>query len=462
MTHTAHRSQRAQITPTWVTIYLPVAIAVALRVNSESTASLSYVALSAFALMGRPQAILSLALSWLFTMINPEIAPDAGAFGRYLTLIAVTISAFIRSGFLSRHVNIHYFTIATMILSGFFVIHSLMFSPMPDVSFLKACSWGLAMTALVSLWLGLKPHEFRATSHRLFLGLAFVLIVSLPLLALPPGYAVNGTGFQGILNHPQAFGVTMALFGSWAGARVLGERRPSWGLIALAGSALVAVVLSEARTAGVGLILGLGLALALSQLFTGRRLLQISPGLTSGRVLLTLSGCLIAGLALAPALSRLATHFLSKSNRATGGNLLDAYDASRGFLIDAMMANIAEDPLRGIGFGIASTPSMMVVQRDPIFGLPIGAAVEKGVMPLAVLEELGVIGAALVAGWLILLLRRAASGGLAPFAVCMTALLVNMGENILFSPGGQGLLILVLLGWAYASGSGADRHVQSH
>src|SRR5690606_115878 len=105
--------------------------------------------------------------------------------------------------------------------------------------------------------------------------------------------------------------------------------------------------------------------------------------------------------------------------------------ASRGFLIDAMLINIANDPFRGIGFGIASFPSSMIVERDPMFGLPVGASVENGVAPLAILEEVGVFGAILVALWILVLLRKGAVGGLAAFAVCLTALALNMGENTL-------------------------------
>ncbi len=145
-------------------------------------------------------------------------------------------------------------------------------------------------------------------------------------------------------------------------------------------------------------------------------------------------------------------HFITKSGRHDVGGLMEAYNRSRGRLMDAMLANIGEHPLTGIGFGIASDPWHMNVRTDAVFGLPVGASIEKGVTPLMVLEELGVFGAALVALWVVALLRGCARGGLAPLAICLTALLLNMGEATLFSPGGFGLLLLVLLGWAYASG----------
>lgn len=446
-------------------IYLPLFLLLGLRLALPWMALLAYVGLAAYALLGRRQAIYALALSWLLIVINPGLVSGGGAMvagvaseggggaGRYLVMLAAASSALLRSGLLMRHFQVRPFTVATVLLSGFFVLHSVLVSPLPDVSILKALSWGLTTTALLSLWLGLSPSEFATATRDLFWGLVLVLVLSLPFLVLPQGFLRNGTGFQGILNHPQAFGATMALLGAWSGARMFGEQRPSWGLIALTGASLILVFLSEARTAGVAMVLGLGLSLMLSPVFAGRSLLGMAPGFASGRVWFTLGAGAIASLAMAATFADLIGRFLSKSNRSGTSGLFEAYEASRGFLIDAMLANIANDPLRGIGFGIASQPSMMIVERDPVLGLPLGAAIEKGVAPLAVLEEVGLIGAFLVAAWILWLLRRGAVGGLAPFAVGLTALALNMGENTLFSPGGQGMLALMLFGWIYASGS---------
>lgn len=458
---TLHRtSQRSMPLRHWVSLYAPMLLALLMRVASSSTASLSYLVLAGFALMGRGQAILALTLSWLFTMINPDIVVSAsgGGAGRYAVILAAAFTALFRSGFSLRHLLVRFFTLSTILLTVFLIVHSALLSPIPDVSILKALSWGLTMTALLSLWQGLSTHEFNATANRIYWGLATILIVSLPFLGLRAGFAVNGTGFQGVLNHPQAFGMTMALLGAWSGARMLAERQPPWIFIILTGSSLVLVFLSEARTSGLALVLGVGLSLILSPVYAGRKFLQMAPGFRSGRVWLVIGSCVIAILTTATAFSELIAKFLSKSNRAGTSNLLEAYDASRGPLIDAMLANIAIDPFRGIGFGIASHPSMMIVERDTTFGLPLGAAIEKGVAPLAVLEEIGALGAALVALWVLRLVRRGAVGGLVPFAVCLTALALNMGEYTLFSPGGQGLLAMVLFGWIYASGEQAIRH----
>ena len=69
-------------------------------------------------------------------------------------------------------------------------------------------------------------------------------------------------------------------------------------------------------------------------------------------------------------------------------------------------------------------------------------------MPVAVLEELGIFGAVAVLGWLLVVLRRGARSGVPQFAVLITLVLVNFGESMLFSVGGMGMLLLILLAGA--------------
>ena len=52
-------------------------VSLALRVASAPTADLSYFLLAIYALLGRIQVVQALALSWLFSMLNPSLVPDA-------------------------------------------------------------------------------------------------------------------------------------------------------------------------------------------------------------------------------------------------------------------------------------------------------------------------------------------------------------------------------------------------
>jgi hypothetical protein len=434
--------------------YAPVVAATVLRFASGPTANLSYLLIAAYALLGRAHAIRALALSWLFTMLSSGLAPaaSAGAVGRYAVLFSAAASVFLHSDVLSATPRVRHFTFATVLLGFFLIGHSFLFSPLVDVSLLKALSWTLAMATIIAAWSGLSPSERLQVESEIYRGLVLILIVSLPLTVLPLGYMRNGSGFQGILNHPQAFGPTMALLGAWTAARMFGERKPGWFLVGLAGACLAVILMSEARTAGLAMIGGVALSIIVAPSFAGRPIRQMVPGLRSSRIWVVLGMVLAAGIVLAPQIAGTFQHYITKSGRSSGTTFSEIYDRSRGRLIDAMLQNVSEQPLTGIGFGIASEPWTMEVSRDPVLGLPIGASIEKGVVPLMVVEEVGVIGAALVAFWLLRLLRSAARSGVAPFAVCLTALLINMGEATLFSPGGLGLLLLILLGWAYAGG----------
>lgn len=437
----------------WIRCVVLCALVI-LRIASTPTANLSWLLLAGYATLGRAQAIQALALSWFFSMLNPGIAAEAtlDALGRYAVIAGAMASVLLRSGLLEGRLSVRWPVAATLLLGSFLACHSVLVSPLADVSILKAVAWAVAMSTLIAAWQGLVDHERDRLSLQIFNGLVVILIISLPLLFHPLGYLRNGTGFQGVLGHPQAFGPTMAFLGAWAASQMFAHVRPAWTSVALVGASLVLVILSEARTAGVAMIMGLSVSFVTAPALSGQRILHVLPGLLSKRVWGVLAVAAFLAIPLSTHLADLANHYITKSGRADAAGLLEAYEGSRGRLVDTMWANIGENPLIGIGFGIASTPNEMEVVRDPLLGLPMGAAIEKGVMPLAVLEEVGLMGFLLVSLWLLMLTRRVGKGGVAPLTVTATALLMNLGEATFFSPGGMGMLSLVVVGWAVSAG----------
>ena len=432
-----------------------VVVVIGLRLFSSATADLAYLVTAVYALSGRAQAIQALVMSWLLTVISPGLAPPAPMAGllRFAILLCAAMSIFIHGGWSLRRRRARTFLYTTIGLGLFIIFHSLVFSPYPDVSILKALSWLLAMTTIIAAWQGLSEYAREKISHQIFGGLIVILIVSLPISLYPLGYLRNGSGFQGILNHPQVFGPVMALLGTWAVAQMLSQKRPGWWLVTLTGACMVMILMSEARTAGLSLILAIGTSLMLSPIFANVSLTRMAPGLRSPRVLSIGGIALLIGIVAAPLIVQQLHHYLTKSGRAEVGGLLEAYEDSRGVLMEPMLRNISEHPMTGIGFGVESISGTMMVRRDPVFGIPLAAPIEKGVTPLAVLEELGIPGAVFVAVWIVMLLKGSARSGLAPFSVCLAVIFLNFGEATLFSPGGAGLLHLILLGWAYTGGS---------
>jgi hypothetical protein len=422
----------------------------ALRLASETTANASFFVLASYALIGRSQAIQALTLSWLYSMLSEGVAPPAtqAAIGRYAVIAAAALSVILRTSKRNRSRQQAHTVFITLGFGAFIIGHSWLFSPVVDVSVLKAIAWTVALTTLLSAWGGLATEERNVLQMQIFLLLTAILVVSLPLVVLPMGYLINGTGFQGVLNQPQAFGASMALLGAFVLIQLFAQVQPRWRDLALASACLPLVVLSEARTAGIALVLAVGVALIATSRVSGRPLLSLLPGLRSRRMHALMLFAAVGIILAAPALTKVMDRYLSKSGRAEVTSLAEAYQGSRGGLIEVMWDNIEETPWTGIGFGIASFPSDMIVVRDPVLNLPTSASIEKGVLPVAVLEELGLPGFIFFLVWIGHVTRRAARNGALELALIVNLLLLNLGESMLFSPSGFGMINLIILAWA--------------
>ena len=82
------------------------------------------------------------------------------------------------------------------------------------------------------------------------------------------------------------------------------------------------------------------------------------------------------------------------------------------------------------------------------------ATVEKGVLPIMILEELGIPLGFLVYLWIGTLALCATRGGILPIAVFAAVMLTNIAEAAFLSPGGVGLLSILLVTWAATEPAG--------
>jgi hypothetical protein len=82
------------------------------------------------------------------------------------------------------------------------------------------------------------------------------------------------------------------------------------------------------------------------------------------------------------------------------------------------------------------------------------ATVEKGVLPIMILEELGIPLGLLVYLWIGTLALCATRGGILPISVFAAVMLTNIAEAAFLSPGGTGLLSIVLVAWAATEPAG--------
>lgn len=401
------------------------------------------VVFACWAALGRRRAIEALTLLWLGTSLNQGIyAPSPAAdVLRWLVIGAALASVSVHTARAGWSVPRAWLWLCVFtVVAGLLSIHV---SYAVDISLLKLISFFIGVTAVL---LAFHQTRHEATYWRAWFFSLFVLVVVLgfPLIFSPVGYVVNGRGFQGLLNHPQAYAVFIAPLLGWHLARLMTREIGGIRMWLLAGIAAVSLVATEART-GVIAVGGGILSASLLWIATGRTKFAVSRTWV-------LIGSVLTALVVAWAavrwgtVSTTVTAFVMKSEAV--GNITDAFYASRGFVVERSWENIRRQPLTGIGFGLASDPSMLNIRRDPVLGLPVGASVEKGIAAIGLLEEVGVIGFLVFIVALGSVLRPVLTKH-APFpaaVLALSALMTNFGEATLFALGGSGLLVWLLLG----------------
>jgi hypothetical protein len=423
--------------------------AVVLRVTHGLTADFSFLLLACNALLGPVNAIRSLVFCWAFSMLNDGLFPEPSYddVGRYGVAMAAALSMIFRSGIWSSPHMANRVVFYTILLGSLTLLHSALFSSFREISVLKSLAWTITASAIFSAWMGLGERQRKSASEILFRGLTLIAILSIPLLGSSVGYWLNGVGFQGILSHPQAFGCVMALLASWIVGRVLSGLKVSAFDHVLLVVSVALLYMSQTRTAAVALMLGVAVGVLIGPLITRQSFSKYVPCIRSKNAVAITGAILLSGIWAGSLVFNLVDAFIGK--RGESNNLVVAYKMSRGGVIDEMLENIGEHPGTGIGFGVASTHEKIEVVRDPLFGLPVGASIEKGVLPLAVLEELGIVGFVFVTMWLGHLIYRAAEfGGIESLSVLLVTIIMNFGEYVIFSIGGMGMISLIVIGWS--------------
>ncbi len=419
--------------------------AIFFRLISTDSANISFLIIAGFALLGLRHAVISLLLVFIFWSLNSGLAPTASfsTIGRFLVLFFAFLSVLIHSRCFSL-VKFDKFILITIVMGLFIGLHSLLFSQVIDVSLLKLSYWLVTFITFFGAWKGLSPKLYNKLYNDIYYLLVLVLLISTIFINSPVGYLINGSGFQGVLSHPQTFGVYAAILGSFSVARLLSRMgNYNFDLFVFILS-LFLILLSESRTALLSISTGYVMTFIIVQFFVPRHISQSVSVRKFRKVFLVVVATSIISI-----LSNIEyyDYFFSKSGATQTENIVDAYVESRGVLFIPMLKNINENSF-GIGFGIASSESMIRITRDPVFNLPISAPIEKGNLYLAVLEELGLIGLLLFFAWLIFSYFRVVKKNLFGLPVFFTILMLNFGESVLFSPGGVGALCIMMFTWS--------------
>lgn len=335
---------------------------------------------------------------------------------------------------------------ACSVISGYFT----------HIALLKLLSFGVGITAILSGVAVLQARQADLTGW--FVATAASLVANGFLaLAIGKGYGrsvmgdLNATSnfFQGPFYHPNACGpfsalIVLLLFCTWLFSR----HRHRGVCLAFIPPLLLFMWLSKSRTGFATLTFGLIVAIGAMYLPAASRFIRLRLNYSRTGILAWAAAIglvvLVADLASRGGITSAVTGLINKYNTSAKTLETSSILASREALVTNSWNTFLERPLTGIGFEVSLDPYF--VQNATLFSAPI----EKGFLPTAILEEVGILGTVPFVVFLLTLVhslwRRRSAAGL---TMLLTYLVSNLGEVTVFAFGGPGLFgwLLVAAGF---------------
>lgn len=334
----------------------------------------------------------------------------------------------------------------------------------PQISYLKLVNF---IVFLFGIWFGTQNLQHRPKDVLLlrgfFLALSIILIFgSIATLPFPSvGYATGlqfalkeggaalanevfrqqqadslQTLFCGITNHSQALSPLLAISIGWMMCDMLLVERQFRALhVVLIVSALPLAYLTRSRVGLVSLVA----AFFMSGFYAARKVelpprvkAHLNMGIWVGTALL------LAGVFVIQLRSGFMSEWIRKTSdvEADQRTIGEAFTSSRLGLLEYSMYEFRRNPLFGSGFQVSVFTQDLVRENK---GFIISAPIEKGVAPVMILGETGILGVGCFLLFLIMFYVSCARRRyVVTIAIFTVFLVTNMGEATLFSPGGIG------------------------
>jgi len=430
--------------PRWVGISLQVA-ALLIATSWSGGSLVATLALSLWAIRSDRSAMQALAFTWLLVFMNPGIGQPMPLADRWIIIGVAGAGVHLRAKW--RQPAPYGRILLTVDLFALFsAVGSLIVSYAPVISLLKLGVLWLAIRTVVIASVAARDSDQELREWFAAFG-KVVILGSVPLLLFTVGFLKNGRGFQGLLNHPQAFGVFLAPWVAFfVGEALQGYHKRRRAILWLF-VVTVLLISTGARTGALGALVGTA-AVVLTH-FAGRHPVMVSPRSRQTMVITVTALALVAslGVLFIPGSEDLPTESITW-RKSYEGTVWEGFQASRGALIERSLAGFSASPYIGVGFGLHGTlyDSWEVTY---VFGFPVGAPLEKGFAITALLEETGLVGLILFLTLLWALLKTIArSADPSIMGITVAALATNFGESTLLSAGGMGLYVWLLIGLA--------------
>lgn len=403
--------------------------------------------------------------------VNPVIMPKEGLLWAYVIRfghLAIALALLFSAGRAGGGSNRLPFGMMFPFLLSACVGSATGWSPM--VSYMKLANFAFF---LLALWIGTqnlqdRPHDLLSIRAFILAVVVFLILGSVLVYPFPHiSFATTLRGhdalddarlasavyreiveaggktlFCGITNHSQTLAVVAALSVVWTLCDLtFVERRMRYLHLAVILCALPMLYMSRSRAAFTTAAAGV----LMVSFYTVRKI-GISPQFRR-----KLQTCLVmfvaligVGMAIMEVKNGMLSRWLRKTEDVKGDtrSLTDAITSSRQGLMEYSLYEFRRNPLWGSGFQVAEYTSSKVTGRK---GLILSASIEKGVLPVMVLGETGIVGCFLffvfLASFYVTASRRRQYVTITLFTVLFVA---NLGEAMFFAPGGDGSLMWML------------------
>lgn len=410
------------------------------------------------------KAIAVNAMMLLMVAINPVLLPKDGAlFGLGLRFgpLVVGLALALKGASVNNRYRIPF---GMMLVYLAFAMISSATGWAPMISYMKIANF---VVFFLGVWLGSqslsKDLDGIATVRACFLAICcFLILGSLVLLPFPGISTLNSlamldeeidasarnaiiremidsggmTLFCGVTNQSQALSLLLSCAFAWLLCDLLFvEERFRWLHALMLLSALPLLYKTRSRVA----LLCLAVVIIIVYFYLPRRMqmgARVRRWLGGTLAVTAILGCVAAGYMQITDES--ISKWIRKTNDVEGDrrSLQEAFTSSREGLIEMCMSDFKAKPLIGMGFQVAFYTREQIAGRK---GLILSASIEKGVLPIMILGETGLLGAFSFLMFLVMFysgcVKRRLYLCLSLMGILLTA---NMGEATFFSPGGIG------------------------
>ena len=349
-------------------------------------------------------AIIAFLWIQLRSLMNPGIAVSISSVAilKWLCIFYLSIYLLVLFRYKSRaYLKIlPYFVFFALYL----VIVQFFVSSYPIVSLFKIIAWIIPFLAIVK---GITANSAINWIYMINRLLGILIFGSLLTIPFNFAYLRNGHALQGLLNHPNMFGIVIVLF--LAGWMFEHKNKLSLATIVVAGLSFILIYLSESRTSLISAVILCFAYIFFSNIRCGIKIIIL--------ILLLIAGLFI--IFTENSIKNIIVEFLLK-----GGTGFSDIVNSREDQISANISRYLENPILGTGFSVPYVKGVIS------YSFSFDLIVENGNIIFALLGDIGILGSLF---FLFCYARILFLGKPSSFVLFLAPFLICLGEMVFFS-----------------------------